>query len=73
MYYSALTAEADGHADEVDDALEEMRWGIQRVVNGAIRARKTPQISFHRDDVLREALRIDDLIAGRIEPESELE
>jgi ribosome-binding factor A len=71
VYYSALTAEADGHADEVGDALEDIRWGIQKVVNGAIRARKTPQISFHPDDVLRHALHIDDLIAGRVEPESE--
>lgn len=65
VYYSALTAESEGHLDEVTEALEGARWPIQRVVNGAVRARRTPQISFHPDDVLRNALRIDDLLAGR--------
>lgn len=71
VYYSAMTVEADGRGDEVAEALDEMRWTIQKVVNGAIRARKTPQISFHPDDVLAAALRIDDIIAHRIDPEAE--
>lgn len=69
VYYSALVAEAEDRVAEVADALEEHRWPIQRVVNGAVRARRTPQISFHPDDVLRSALRIDDLLAGRREPD----
>ena len=68
VYYSALTAEAEGRAEEVAEGLEDVRWTIQRVVNGAIRARKTPQISFHPDDVLAAALRIDDIIAERVHP-----
>lgn len=68
VYYSALTAEADGRLDEVAEALDEIRWPIQRVVNSAIRARKTPQISFHPDEVLAAALRIDDILARRVEP-----
>jgi len=71
VYYSALTAEAEGRLDDVDEALEELRWTIQKVVNGAIRARKTPQISFHPDDVLAAALRIDDIIAERVHPAGE--
>lgn len=68
VFYSALVAEADGRGDEVAEALEEIRWPIQRAVNGAIRARKTPQISFHRDEVLSAALRIDDILAERVRP-----
>jgi ribosome-binding factor A len=71
VYYSALTAEARDGLDEVAEALDEARWSIQRVVNSTVRARKTPQISFHPDDVLRSALRIDDLLPGRrdVDPE----
>lgn len=69
VFYSALVAESEGHLHEVAEALEEARWPIQRVLNGAVRARKTPQISFHTDEVLRNALRIDDLLAGRAQPE----
>ncbi|MFN8052901.1 MAG: 30S ribosome-binding factor RbfA [Acidimicrobiales bacterium] len=68
VFYSALTVEADGRLDGVADALEEIRWPIQRVVNGAIRARKTPQIEFLPDDVLAAALRIDDIINDRVHP-----
>jgi ribosome-binding factor A len=71
VYYSALTAEARDGLDEVVEALEEARWPIQRRVNATVRARKTPQISFLPDDVLRSALRIEDLLAGRREPNLE--
>lgn len=71
VYYSALTAEAEGRLGEVAEALEEIRWPIQKAVNSAIRARKTPQISFHPDDVLAAALRIDDILANRVEPSFE--
>ncbi len=71
VYYSALVAEGAGRADVVGDALEEHRWDIQKVVNRDVRARRTPQIAFHPDDVLRRALRIDDLLAGRAAPATE--
>ena len=71
VFYSALTAEADGRIDDVAEALNEIRWPIQRIVNGAIRARKTPQIVFLPDDVLAAALRIDDIIAHRVLPAGE--
>ena len=71
VYYSALTAEARDGLDDVVEALEEARWPIQRRVNATVRARKTPQISFLPDDVLRSALRIEDLLAGRREPDLE--
>lgn len=71
VFYSALTAEAEGRVDEVAESLDEIRWPIQRVVNGAIRARKTPQIVFLPDDVLAAALRIDDIIAHRVLPAGE--
>lgn len=69
VYYSDLVAQSEGRAGEVAEALEEVRWPIQKVVNRDIRARRTPQVSFHHDDVLDAALRIDDIVAGRIEPE----
>jgi ribosome-binding factor A len=68
VYYSALTAEREGRLDEVTEGLEEVRWRIQKVVNREVRARKTPQIAFHPDDVLLSALHIDDLIEGRVPP-----
>lgn len=64
VYYSALSAEAEGRTEEVAEALDEVRWPIQQVVNREVRARRTPQIRFHPDDVLSEALRIDELLAG---------
>ncbi len=71
VYYSALTAEEDGRSDEVADALEEVRWRIQRAVNATVRARRTPQISFVPDEALRSAMHIDDLLAGRSTPPDE--
>jgi ribosome-binding factor A len=65
VYYSALVAAEDGRGDEVAEALEEQRWRIQRVVNRNVRARKTPQIAFRPDDVLQQALRLDDILEGR--------
>lgn len=62
VFYSAFNAEADDRLDEVTDALEEVRWPIQRVVNRQVRARRTPQIRFRPDDVLTEALRIEELL-----------
>lgn len=64
VYYSALSAEAEGRTEAVAEGLEAVRWPIQRVVNREVRARRTPQIQFHHDDVLSEALRIDELLAG---------
>ena len=68
VYYSALVASQQGTEAMVADALEELRWRIQRAVNRAIRARKTPQVEFHPDQVLAQALRIDDILAKRIDP-----
>jgi ribosome-binding factor A len=65
VYYSALVAENDGRGDEVAEALDDQRWRIQRVINRNVRARKTPQIAFHPDDVLQRALRLDDILEGR--------
>lgn len=64
VFYSAFTAEADDRLDEVTEALEEVRWPIQQVVNREVRARRTPQIRFRPDHVLTEALHIEDLLAG---------
>jgi ribosome-binding factor A len=62
VFYSAFTAEEDGRLDELDEAFEDVRWRIQKKVNGAIRARRTPQIRFRPDDVLEGALRIEEII-----------
>lgn len=63
VFYSALSAQEEDRLDEVDEALEEVRWPIQQVVNRRVRARRTPQIRFRPDDVLEGALRIDALLA----------
>jgi ribosome-binding factor A len=62
VYYSALQAEAEDRLAGVVEALEELRWPIQQVVNRQVRARKTPQIEFRPDDVLASALRVEDLL-----------
>jgi len=62
VYYSAFTAEADGRGDQLEQGLEDIRWRIQKKINSQVRARRTPQISFHPDDVLTEALRIEQLL-----------
>lgn len=62
VFWSSLIAEENGRVDEVEAALEEQRWKVQQVVNREVRARKTPQISFHHDDVLTSALRVDEIL-----------
>jgi len=67
VFYSAMTAEAEGREDAVAEALELTRPRIQRVINRQISARRTPQLEFHPDEVLRAALHIEDIIEGRVE------
>ena len=62
VFYSALSAEEDGRSEEVAEALEELRWPIQKLVNKEVRARRTPQIQFRQDTVLTSALRIDEIL-----------
>lgn len=62
VYYSSLSAEEEGRIDEVAEALEELRWKVQQVVNREVRARRTPQITFRPDTVLSSALRIDEIL-----------
>ncbi len=62
VFFSCLQAEEEGRLDEVVEALEEQRWKVQQVVNREVRARKTPQIAFRHDDVLRSALRVDEIL-----------
>lgn len=64
VFYSALSAEDEGRAEEVAEALEELRWKVQQLVNREVRARKTPQIRFRADTVLTSALRIDEILRG---------
>ena len=49
VFYSAMLAEADGRLDEVEEALDDVRWPIQQVINRQVRARRTPQIRFLPD------------------------
>jgi len=62
VFYSALSADEDGRTEEVAEALEELRWPIQKLVNKEVRARRTPQIRFRPDTVLTSALRIDEIL-----------
>ena len=70
VYYSAVLANEEGRAAEVAEALEELRWPIQQVINRSVRARKTPQISFVRDTSIEAGLRIEAVLAG-LDPPSE--
>jgi ribosome-binding factor A len=71
VFYSALVAEDEGREHQVSDALEDVRWRIQRAVNATVKTRRSPQIAFIPDEVLRSAMRIDDLLAGRRDPSTE--
>ena len=62
VWFSALGAEEEGQLDEVVEALDELRWPIQQVVNRQVRARRTPQIEFRPDQVLTGALRIEEIL-----------
>ena len=70
VYYSAVLANEEGRSAEVAEALEELRWPIQQVINRSVRARKTPQISFVRDTSIEAGLRIEAVLAG-LDPPSE--
>lgn len=73
VYYSALVAAEQDREDDVAVALEELRHAVQRVVARALTTRRTPRIVFEPDEVLQAALRIDDIVAGRVSPEAEEE
>ena len=62
VFYSAMSAEEDGRAEEVAEALDELRWPIQKLVNREVSTRKTPQIQFKPDLVLSTALRIEEIL-----------
>ena len=62
VYYSAMTMDEERSA-EVPEALDEVRWRIQKVINSSMRTRKVPQIHFEKDDVLASALRIEEILA----------
>ena len=64
VFYSAMSAEEEGRSEEVAEALDELRWPIQKIVNREVRTRKTPQIQFRPDLVLSSALRIDEILRG---------
>ena len=70
VYYSAVLATEEGRSAEVAEALEELRWPIQQVINRTVRARKTPQISFVRDTSIEAGLRIEAVLAG-LDPPSD--
>ena len=55
---------------ELREALEELRWRIQQVVNREVRLRKTPQIEFRPDDVLASALRVEEILRQLDDDES---
>lgn len=62
VYYSAMSAEDEGRDEEVAEALEEIRWRVQKLINREMTSRKTPQISFEPDTVLSSALRIEEIL-----------
>jgi ribosome-binding factor A len=71
VFYSAMVAEEEGRLDEVEEAFGDVRWPVQQVVNRTVRARRTPQIEFLPDDTLSSALRIEDILAGRVDPSTD--
>lgn len=72
VFYSALVAEAEDRADALDAGFEEVRHRVQRAVGRALTARKTPRVVFLPDEVLKAALRIEDIVAGRVAALSEI-
>ena len=68
IFYSALIAEDEGRAAEVSEAFDEHRHHLQRHVGRAITTRRTPRLRFEADRMLSEALRIEDIVSGRIDP-----
>ena len=62
VFYSAMSAEEEGRADAVAEALDEQRWKVQQLVNREVQTRRTPQIRFRPDTVLSSALRIEEIL-----------
>lgn len=59
VYVAAIDPDAD---DEVLEALGEVRHRIQGAIAREARIKRTPELVFHVDDVLRTAERIDELL-----------
>ena len=70
VYNSAMQAEAEGRLDDVAEALDDLRWPVQQVVNREVRLRKTPQIEFRPDDVLASALRVEEILRNLDDPDA---
>ncbi len=68
VFYSALVAAAEDRTDVIDEGFEDVRHRVQKAVGRGVSARKTPRVTFLPDDVLNAALRIEDIVAGRVEP-----
>lgn len=60
VFFDSLAGE-DGD-EEIIAVLEEHRRRIQASINRQIRAKKTPVLEFHPDQVIRSAERIDDIL-----------
>lgn len=60
VFFDSLAGEAGD--DEIIAVLEEHRRRIQSSINRQIRAKKTPVLDFHPDQVIRSAERIDDIL-----------
>lgn len=59
VYVAAIDPDAD---DEVLEALGEVRHRLQGAIAREARIKRTPELVFHVDDVLRTAERIDELL-----------
>lgn len=68
VFYSSIVATAEGRTDVIEDGFEAVRHRVQQAVGRGVRARKTPRVTFLPDDVLNAALRIEDIVSGRVEP-----
>jgi ribosome-binding factor A len=60
VYYSAFVD--DEEANEVAEALSEHRIRLQGAVGRQARMRRTPELAFEFDEVVRGAARVEDII-----------
>ena len=62
VFYTSLSATADDGSDEVSGALAQHRARLQAAIGRQAHLKRTPELVFRQDTVIRQAARIEEII-----------
>jgi ribosome-binding factor A len=62
VFYTSLSASAGDDSDELAEALAEHRARLQAAIGRQAHLKRTPELVFRQDTVIRQAERIEEII-----------